>query len=166
MEPTKELLMEPIGEDHLFEVPKAIKPRYLDGKVIKGFGRGSKMLGVPTANMDVNALTNMLEGLENGVYLGWASVNGGPVYKTVMSIGWHPFFENKELALEPYIIHKFDEDFYGADLKVIVVGRIRPERKFPSLEALIDQIHADIRLTEVALEEEQFSSFSADEFFS
>jgi FAD synthase len=61
----------------------------LRGTVVKGFGRGSKELGVPTANLDPEALGSSLDGVQPGVYFGWASVGAsGEVYKMVMSIGW------------------------------------------------------------------------------
>ncbi|GJZ11350.1 bifunctional riboflavin kinase/FMN phosphatase [Tanacetum coccineum] len=45
-----------------------------------------------------------------------------------MSIGWNPFFNNTEKTIEPWLLHKFDEDFYGEELHlVVVVGYIRPE---------------------------------------
>ena len=44
-------------------------------------------MGVPTANLDAAALGSLLDGVTPGVYCGWATVNGGPVYKAVMSIG-------------------------------------------------------------------------------
>lgn len=31
------------------------------------------------------------------------------VYKMVMSIGWNPFYNNKEKTAEPWILHDFDE---------------------------------------------------------
>lgn len=40
-----------------------------------------------------------LDGLENGIYLGWANVSGGEVYKTAMSIGENPFFHGKERTI-------------------------------------------------------------------
>lgn len=67
------------------------KPFALRGTVVKGFGRGSKELGIPTANLDADALAaaGCLEGVEPGVYFGWASVGDfKEVYKMVMSIGW------------------------------------------------------------------------------
>ncbi len=61
----------------------------MKGAVVKGFGRGSKELGIPTANLDADALGSSLDGVEPGVYFGWASVGlGKEVYKMVMSIGW------------------------------------------------------------------------------
>ena len=64
-------------------LPRAVRFR---GPVIRGFGRGSKTLGIPTANLDPVGLP---DDLPPGVYFGWASVgSGAPVYKAVMSIGW------------------------------------------------------------------------------
>jgi FAD synthase len=66
-------------------------PFSLRGTVVKGFGRGSKELGIPTANLDAEALAaaGCLEGVDPGVYFGWASVGDSQeVHKMVMSIGW------------------------------------------------------------------------------
>ncbi|KAJ0568925.1 putative riboflavin kinase [Helianthus annuus] len=45
----------------------------------------------------------------------------------VMSIGWNPYFDNTEKTIEPWLLHKFDEDFYGEELHLVIVGYIRPE---------------------------------------
>jgi FAD synthase len=64
-------------------------PLLFRGPVVKGFGRGSKELGVPTANLDVDALGAAAAECEPGVYFGWASVgDSADVHKMVMSIGW------------------------------------------------------------------------------
>ena len=65
-------------------------PLLLSGPVIRGFGRGSKTLGIPTANLDADALETALAGTPPGVYCGWACVGVAPtvVHKMVMSIGW------------------------------------------------------------------------------
>jgi hypothetical protein len=39
--------------------------------VVRGFGRGSRQLGVPTANMDPEVLQGELQRLPTGVYFGW-----------------------------------------------------------------------------------------------
>ena len=36
----------------------AIFPFFAQGQVVKGFGRGSKELGIPTGDCEVNNLTN------------------------------------------------------------------------------------------------------------
>ena len=61
----------------------------LRGPVVRGFGRGSKSLGIPTANLDAEALAGALGDAPAGIYFGWASVGGAPaVHKMVMSVGW------------------------------------------------------------------------------
>lgn len=51
----------------------------------------------------------------SGVYCGWASLGSADaVYKTAMSIGWNPFYNNEQKTAEPWLLHDFDEDFYGA----------------------------------------------------
>lgn len=42
-----------------------------------------------------------------GVYYGWANVDHGPVYKMVMSIGWNPFYDNKEKSIVSTKILRF-----------------------------------------------------------
>ncbi|XP_050526592.1 putative riboflavin kinase isoform X2 [Daktulosphaira vitifoliae] len=108
-------------------------PFYGCGTVVKGFGRGSKDLGIPTANLCKEVIDQLPEQMIPGVYFGWAQVDKSPVYKMVMSIGWNPFFKNKEKSMEIHILNKFEEDFYGSKLKVIVTGYIRQELDFSSM---------------------------------
>ena len=64
-------------------------PVLLRGPVVKGFGRGSKELGIPTANLDIDALGEAAEALATGIYYGWARVGAAPeAHMMVMSIGW------------------------------------------------------------------------------
>lgn len=70
-------------------VAALLPPILLSGPVVHGFGRGSKQLGIPTANLPVEALGEQLRDVPAGVYCGWASVGASDrVYKMVMSIGW------------------------------------------------------------------------------
>lgn len=70
----------------------------LHSTVVTGFGRGSRQLGVPTANMDPEPLAQQLQQLERGVYFGWAQLTppaGWPavdaaVHKMVMNVGRRP----------------------------------------------------------------------------
>ncbi|KAF2429837.1 riboflavin kinase [Tothia fuscella] len=56
------------GPEHPF-------PLRLSGKVIKGFGRGSKELGIPTANIPLAGLTiGGEDSLDSGIYYGWAGL--------------------------------------------------------------------------------------------
>ncbi|KAL0118571.1 hypothetical protein PUN28_009321 [Cardiocondyla obscurior] len=102
------------------------------GSIVKGFGRGSKELGIPTANLLESVISSLPKELNTGIYYGWASLRG-EVYKMVASIGWNPYYKNEKKSLEVHLIHTFPEDFYGEELKVIITGYIRPEKDFSSL---------------------------------
>ncbi|TMW50065.1 hypothetical protein DOY81_004875, partial [Sarcophaga bullata] len=127
-------------------------PFFLSGEIISGFGRGSKELGIPTANYPLDVVKSLPESFIPGVYYGWAKVDNEPVYKMVMSIGWNPFYDNKEKSIETHILHKFNRDLYGCVLKVCIVGYLRPEQNFQSLEDLITCIRNDIKNAEELLE--------------
>ena len=51
-------------------------------------------------------------------------------------MGWNPFYGNTKKSFETHIIHKFDDDFYDSELVVVMLGYLRPEKNFDSLEAL------------------------------
>ncbi|XP_057420025.1 bifunctional riboflavin kinase/FMN phosphatase-like [Lotus japonicus] len=139
-------------------------PWYIGGPVIKGFGRGSKVLGVPTANLSTEGYSELLADHPTGVYFGWAGLSGRGIFKMVMSIGWNPYFKNKEKAIEPWLLHDFDEDFYGEELRLVIVGYIRAEANFPTLESLIAKIHEDRRVAERALDLPLYSSYKNDSY--
>ncbi|EAY78833.1 hypothetical protein OsI_33938 [Oryza sativa Indica Group] len=128
-----------------------IEPWFIGGPVIKGFGRGSKVLGIPTANLPAENFSDVLSEHTSGVYFGWAGLSTRGIFKMVMSIGWNPYFDNTEKTIEPWLLHDFGEDFYGEELRLVIVGYIRPEANFPSLESLIERIHEDARISDKAL---------------
>ena len=61
----------------------AFLPFFAEGRVIKGFGRGSRTLGIPTANFDEDVVKSIPAAMQSGVYYGWANVDGGAVSKMV-----------------------------------------------------------------------------------
>lgn len=65
------------------------------------------------------------------------------VLPMVMSLGWNPYFKNKQKACELHIIHDFKVSFYGARLNFTVLGYIRPELNYTTLDSLIKDIHID-----------------------
>lgn len=139
----------------------------LKGKVVKGFGRGSKELGIPTANLDAASLQGALAEAVTGIYLGWASIGGSKqVYKMVMSIGFNPYYNNTEKAAEPWLLHTFEQDFYDEELRLLVCGYIRPEANFESLEALVQRIHEDAAVTKAALTDKTFAAYEQDAFLA
>lgn len=136
-----------------------IEPWYIGGPVVKGFGRGSKVLEIPTANLCADDFSAILSEHTSGVYFGWAGLSTRGIYKMVMSIGWNPYFDNNEKTIEPWLLHDFDEDFYGEDLRLAIVGYIRPEANFPSLETLIARIHEDRKIAEKSLDLPIYAGF-------
>ncbi|XP_060536610.1 riboflavin kinase [Cylas formicarius] len=141
-------------------------PTFVKGEVVKGFGRGSKQLGIPTANFSVEVVNSLADDLPTGVYYGFAKVESDEVQKMVMSIGWNPFFKNNQKSMETHIIHNYDDDFYGKQLSVVILGYLRPERDFGSLDELIKAIQNDITDAESKLEEPNNKQFLTHAFFN
>nr|AAH79807.1 MGC86418 protein [Xenopus laevis] len=139
-------------------------PYFCRGEVVKGFGRGSKELGIPTANFAEKIVDRLPADISTGIYYGWGQVGNGEVYKMVMSIGWNPFYKNTKKSMETHIIHEFDKDFYGEILSIVIAGYIRPEKSFDSLDALISAIHSDIEEAKKQLELPEFQALR-DRFF-
>eukprot|EP00938_MAST-03A_sp_MAST-3A-sp1_P005496 g5496.t1 len=142
-----------------------IKPLMLKGTVVKGFQRGSKELGIPTANLSLEELGDTFPDSETGIYAGWAQVDGKDVHKMVMSVGWNPFYKNTKKTCEPHIMHKFTSDFYGKELRLVVTCYIRPEANFDSLDALIKAIQDDIDFTDKVMDETPHKEHKASSFF-
>ncbi|AWU74786.1 uncharacterized protein C5L36_0B00530 [Pichia kudriavzevii] len=62
----------------------------------------------------------------------------------VMSLGWNPYYGNKEKTCEIYIIHKFSDSFYGADMSAVICGYLRPELNYEGIDALKKDIQLDV----------------------
>ena len=140
-------------------------PIRLSGSVVRGFQRGSRQLGFPTANLDPAAFLGVLPSLPYGVYMGWAQVDSGAVHPTVLSLGTNPTFDTKEDTLEAYIMHAFAEDFYGHRLSLIIVAQLRPQYSFTSIEDLIRWIEEDVRTALRALQQPPYAQYQHDPFF-
>jgi hypothetical protein len=68
------------------------------------------------------------------------------VFPCVFSIGDNPHFKNVELTLEVHILHKFTGDFYAHGVRLLGVAPFRGMTPFTGIDALIAQIHDDIRV--------------------
>ena len=123
------------------------RPYAVGGRVVRGKGRGAKLLGVPTANLRPD--NELLPA--SGIYAVRVR-RGAETFPGVANIGTCPTFDNQELSLEVHLL-EFQGDLYGENLEVQFVGRLREERRFPSLEALAAQIRADIDQARQALAE-------------
>ncbi|CAL4154702.1 unnamed protein product, partial [Meganyctiphanes norvegica] len=146
-------------------------PHFAVGEVVKGFGRGSKELGIPTANFPENVVDNLPKDLDTGIYFGWANVDNGPRYKMVMSIGWNPYYKNEKKSMEihlfqeTHIMNVFENDFYGSQLRVVLLGYVRPECSFKSLDDLITAIKNDIAEADRQLALPEYEEFRDHTFF-
>lgn len=124
------------------------RPYGVAGQVVRGKGRGAKLLGVPTANIrPVNELVPA-----SGIYAVRAR-RGTTILPGVANIGTCPTFDNCEFSLEVHLFD-FSEDLYGEDLGVDFIARLREERRFTSIEALSAQIQADIAVARKVLAED------------
>jgi len=139
--------------DDLYEQAQEVLPApiYLSANVVHGFKRGSKELGIPTANLDMDVVNNMLKekghnetGLKTGIYYGWAKLGSSDtIHRTVISVGWNPYYKNEKKTLEAHLLSKMD-DFYDENLSVLLCGYLRDEANFTSLDDLISCINEDI----------------------
>ena len=159
-------------------------PYYLSAEVIRGYNRGSKELGIPTGNLKASTrktrenvyysvshcfslffflftLANLEEEIaasipdafHNGVYYGYASLRNH-VHPMVMSIGTNPYFKNPKRSAEVHLLHKFENDFYGEILRVVIVGYIRSQQDYNTRDELIQAIHNDIKEARTKLQYE------------
>jgi len=111
----------------------------IDGVVVEGARRGRE-LGFPTANM---ATPNELVP-PNGVYATTLTVDG-LVRPAVTNIGTRPTFGDVTAATVETHLLKADLDLYGRSVRLSFIQRLRDERRFADVEALQEQIAADVR---------------------
>lgn len=140
-------------------------PHFAKGLVIRGFGRGARELKCPTANFSFEVVQKLPNELESGVYFGYAQLEKGDIHEMVTSIGWNPFYQNSVKSMEIHILHEFEKDFYGEELKIIILGHIRPQRNFENLNELMDAINNDIIITRETLRREEVEKYKNHPFF-
>ncbi len=117
-------------------------PPLLRGTVVEGDHRGRE-LGFPTANLDFD-YTPALPAL--GIYLGHVAVperSVGPGHPALVSVGVRPTFHDDGRVLVEVYLLDWDGDLYGAALTVELDARLREERRFASVQALVEQMRAD-----------------------
>src|SRR5436190_14250251 len=110
-------------------------PFIVEGEVAHGDKRG-RTLGFPTANLVPD---ERFVHPGHGVYAAWA--HGMPA---AVNVGIRPQFQTgRGLLIEAYLIG-FGGDLYGETLRVAFTRRLRGERRFDSVEALVDQMGRDV----------------------
>ncbi|KAG6855077.1 hypothetical protein C0991_006006 [Blastosporella zonata] len=113
---------------------------------------------------------------QTGVYYGYAQIiPTGPdsplspqditVFPMVMSLGKNPFYKNERLTAEIHLLHEFQSDFYGLEMRAVVLGYIRPELDYVSREALIDDINTDKAVALNSLDRVAYQPFASHQHF-
>ena len=120
-------------------------PHTLTGTVVHGQHLGSK-LGFPTANL---LLPEGTVTPKFGVYACRAIVDGVH-YPAVTNVGTRPTVAGVGITVEPWILD-FSGDLYGQEIVLEFYYFLRPEMKFPGLEALQQEICRNARQTRAYL---------------
>ena len=119
------------------------RPPSAAGLVVAGDRRG-RTLGVPTANIDVEAGT-IFPG--RGVYAARVLVDG-VWYRAAVNIGHNPTFRSKavettHVTVEAFLLG-FSGDIYERPIRVDFLHKLRDERRFGAVEELVAQMRRDI----------------------
>lgn len=115
------------------------RPVSILGEVVKGEGRG-KILGFPTAN--IRPHHEVLA--PDGIYATLA-ICAGHLYKSVTYIGRKPTFrkKSKKRNIEVFLLG-FKKNIYFKKIEVRFIKKIRDDKRFPSLNALVAQMRKDV----------------------
>ncbi len=127
-----------IKEGHVSIMPELMNRYYqIRGIVETGRNRGGKLIGFPTANL------NLVDELcpKNGVYA-VTVIYKNKLFNGVANIGFSPTFEDHIFTVEVHILD-FNHTIYGENIKVNFIKRLRGEKKFSGISELTDQIQKD-----------------------
>lgn len=127
----------------------------IKGTIVTGFKRGSKFLGIPTANIEYSdiigcSLLDLIPGAYYGVFKfktnknNYDLINLDIPYKAVLSIGYNPYFENNIKTIEVFLIEYDGLDFYGEEVELEITNFIRCESNFDNFKDLVTAITYDI----------------------
>ena len=128
-----------VAQGELFEAAALLgRPYGVAGRVVPGEQRG-RSLGFPTLNVQLPDARKLLP--PEGVYAIRAQTPAG-AFNGMMNLGPRPTFGDERIGLEA---HLFDAagDWYGAQVRLDFIARLRDTRKFPSTEALVEQLRRD-----------------------
>ena len=115
-------------------------PFVVDGEVAHGDKRGRE-LGFPTANL-VPQDGFVVPG--HGVYACRARLADGDMRTAAVSVGVRPMFvTGRGELIEAYLVD-FDGDLYGSTLRLEFLKRLRGEKRFESVDILIEQMGRDV----------------------
>jgi riboflavin kinase / FMN adenylyltransferase len=121
------------------------RPHRVEGVVVHGYRRGRE-LGFPTANIASPPYTALPA---DGVYAG-RFVIAGRHLPAAVSVGSNPTFSGTVRTVEAYVLD-VDEDFYGHEVGVDLIARLRGQERYDDLGALVAAIENDVARTRVVL---------------
>lgn len=123
-------------------------PYFMTGTVVRGKQLG-RTIGFPTANIVIKEDYKLIPA--NGVYAASAIIDGKTT-EGMMNIGVRPTVDGDGRSIE---IHFFDldKDLYDSKIRVSIHQRLRDEKKFPSFDALKEQLFTDRENTKAYFKE-------------
>lgn len=133
------------------------RPFSLSGPVVPGDQRG-RTIGYPTANLALDPGRHLpalgvyavrVAVLPPGRHYLWPGT-GARYYGGMLNLGLRPTFQGSDLRCEVHL-HDFTGDLYGQRLQVEFAVRLRPERAFPGIDALVAQLRQDEQASRAAL---------------
>ena len=130
--------------DHLLTYPYGLK-----GSIVSGYKVGRK-LGFPTANIRLNDDRKLLPAA--GVYAVKVKVEGQE-YRGMLNIGVRPTVSCSGVVRIEVNIFDFDADIYGKEIRLLLIARIRGERKFNGIDELSEQLKKDRQEVSVLLQQ-------------
>ncbi|MGH9016139.1 MAG: riboflavin kinase, partial [Acidimicrobiales bacterium] len=87
-----------------------------------------------------------------GIYACWYERADGSVHAAAASVGHRPTFHSTdgEVLLEAFLLD-FDGDLYGERARISFVDRLRDDRRFATVDALVAQMALDVEAARAAL---------------
>ena len=141
-----------LGEGHVGKASEGLGyPYTILGRVEHGEHVGTR-LGFPTANLVLEDEKQLVPAA--GAYAVKVRMEHSVEWKHgMMNIGMRPTFDGHKRTLEVHIF-RLNEDLYGQELLVSFVERLREEKRFENVEALISQLQQDAILAEQILNQD------------
>lgn len=115
------------------------RPYSIRGVVVKGEGRG-RSLGFPTANLEVVDGEKLVP--PEGIYAVRGALRSG-IHPGALHLGPRPTFRGSPPTIELHLLD-FEGELYGELVRVDFVERLRGVRPFSTVEALVEQMRADV----------------------
>lgn len=122
------------------------RPYAVGGRVVRGESRG-RLLGFPTVNLAPPHPRKLLP--PQGVYAVRVQTPAG-AFGGMMNLGPRPTFGDQSVVLEAHLFDAATE-LYGARVRVDFIARLRDTQKFPSADALVEQLRRDEGAARAAL---------------